>query len=121
MRLFGSQVTPIRCADRSGRRFTREAAMAKLDRGLAAIVTLMLAGLIIALVGAPLAGLVFLLASVGLLSVLAFVSNANARRTRGWTRAWNPGAAYREDKAERATRASTAADDAAPPPDKPAA
>jgi hypothetical protein len=32
---------------------------------------------------------------------LLFFFQANARRTPGWTRVWNPGAAYREVRSER--------------------
>ena len=65
-------------------------------------------GLVLLVVGLIIAGSVpsvgTALAVIGLILLggIAFVVNARARRTRGWTRVWNPGAARREYKAERA-------------------
>jgi hypothetical protein len=65
-------------------------------------------GLILLVVGLIIAGSVpsvgTALAVIGLilLGSIAFVVNARARRTRGWARVWNPGAARREYKAEQA-------------------
>jgi drug/metabolite transporter (DMT)-like permease len=62
---------------------------------------LVVAGMI--LVGpAPSVGTALAVVGLTLLGSLAFVVNARARRTRGWTRVWNPGAARREYKAEQA-------------------
>jgi hypothetical protein len=65
-------------------------------------------GLILLVVGmiiggsAPSAGTALAVAGLILLGSLAFVVNARARRTPGWTRVWNPGAARREYMAEQA-------------------
>jgi len=67
--------------------------------GLAGLV-LVVAGMIFA-GSAPIAGTMAVIGFI-LLGSLAFVVNARARRTRGWTRVWNPGAARREYKAEQA-------------------
>jgi hypothetical protein len=75
-------------------------------------------GLVLVVVGLILAGSVpsvgGVMAVVGLILLggLVFVVNARARRARGWTRVWNPGAARREYKAEQARRSHDAADGA---------
>ena len=66
------------------------------------------AGLVLLVVGlglvgfAPSAGTALAVAGLVLLGSLTFVVEAKARRARGWTRVWNPGAARREYKAEQA-------------------
>jgi hypothetical protein len=70
--------------------------------GVAGLV-LVAAGMIIAGF-APAAGTALAVIGLILLGSLAFVVDARARRARGWTRAWNPGAARREYLAEQARR-----------------
>jgi hypothetical protein len=66
------------------------------------------AGLVLLVVGliiagsVPSAGTALVVIGLILLGAIAFVVNARARRARGWTRVWNPGAARREYKAEQA-------------------
>jgi len=66
------------------------------------------AGLVLVVVGmilvgsAPSVGTALAVVGLILLGSLAFAVNARARRTRGWTRVWNPGAARREYLAEQA-------------------
>jgi len=66
------------------------------------------AGLVLVVVGmilvgsAPSAGTAMVVVGLILLGSLTFVVSAKARRTRGWTRVWNPGAARREYEAEQA-------------------
>ena len=74
--------------------------MSRLDRAWVVVVGLLVVGLAIAVAGASLAGLALLLAGVLLLAVLVPFSQAKARRSPGWTRAWNPGAAHRDAEAE---------------------
>jgi len=68
------------------------------------------AGLVLVVVGmilvgsAPSAGTALAVVGLLLLGSLVFVVNARARRARGWTRVWNPGAARREYKAEQARK-----------------
>lgn len=68
--------------------------------GVVALI-LLVVGLIIA-GSAPSVGSALAVIGLILLSGIAFVVNARARRARGWTRVWNPGAARREYKAEQA-------------------
>ena len=75
--------------------------MSRLDRAFGIVIALLVVGLLIAVAGAPLAGLALLLASILLLGVLLLFSSAKAWGTPGWTRAYNPGAAYRDARAER--------------------
>jgi hypothetical protein len=75
--------------------------MSRLGRAFGVVVALLVVGLVVSVAGAPGAGIVLLLASALLLGVLAFFSQAQARRSPGWTRAYNPGAAYREAKEEQ--------------------
>jgi len=75
--------------------------MSRLDRAFGIDIALLVVGLIVAVAGAPLVGLGLLLASVLLLGVLLLFSSAKAWGTPGWTRAYNPGAAYRDARAER--------------------
>jgi len=95
--------------------------MSRLDRAWVVVVALLVVGLAIAVAGASLAGLALLLAGVVLLAVLVPFSEAKARRSPGWTRAWNPGAAHREAeaKAERDAIRQRALEDAASEPDEP--
>jgi hypothetical protein len=69
--------------------------------GVAGLV-LLVVGLIIA-GSVPSAGTALVVIGLILLGTIAFVVNARARRARGWTRVWNPGAARREYKAEQAS------------------
>jgi hypothetical protein len=68
--------------------------------GVAGLV-LLVVGLIIA-GSVPSAGTALVVIGLILLCGVALVVYARARRTRGWTRVWNPGAARREYKAEQA-------------------
>jgi hypothetical protein len=79
---------------------------------------LLVVGLVIAVAGAPDVGLALLLGSVLLLGVLLLPSMLNAWRTPGWTRAYNPGAAYRDAKAERDAVEQAQPDVAAPEHDE---
>ena len=62
---------------------------------------LLVVGLIIA-GSVPSTGTALVVIGLSLLGGIALVVYARARRTRGWTRVWNPGAARREYKAEQA-------------------
>jgi hypothetical protein len=68
--------------------------------GVAGLV-LVVAGMLIA-GSAPPVGTAMACIGLILLGSLAFAVNARARRTHGWTRVWNPGAARREYLAEQA-------------------
>jgi hypothetical protein len=69
--------------------------------GVVALI-LLVVGLIIA-GSVPSVGSALAVIGLILLGGIAFVVNARARRARGWTRVWNPGAARREYKAEQAS------------------
>jgi Flp pilus assembly protein TadB len=81
--------------------------------------TVLFAGVIVLVIGVLVAGM-GAAAGVGLvvigavmLSAFYLYAGAQARRTTGWTRVVNPGAAYREARAEREALARREADAAA--------
>jgi hypothetical protein len=65
----------------------------------------LLAGVLLSVVAAGSGGEYLMLAGLLVLGVLPILSNAMSRRSRGWTRAWNPRAARRDLRAEQAATA----------------
>jgi hypothetical protein len=78
--------------------------------------TILFAGAILLVVGvfvagfADAAGFGLVVVAAVLLGAFYLYAGAQSRRTPGWTRAVNPGAAYREAKAEREALARREAD-----------
>lgn len=72
------------------------------------IVWVFIAGLAMLLIGlitaASPVGAALVIVGCMLLAALPFAIHAKARRSHGWTRVWNPGAARREAAAEREAR-----------------
>jgi hypothetical protein len=68
-------------------------------------VTLILVGGLLAVAATGSGGEILMLAGLLMVGVLPIFSNAMSRRSRGWTRAWNPRAARRDLRAERTAAA----------------
>ncbi len=68
-------------------------------------VALILVGGLLAVAATGSGGEILMLAGLLMVGVLPIFSNAMSRRSRGWTRAWNPRAARRDLRAEQAAAA----------------
>lgn len=65
---------------------------------------LFLGGLVVATLAPDAGGELLVIAGAIVFAVLLIAVTVAAHRSSGWTRAWNPGAARREQRAEEAAR-----------------